>query len=170
VGFYILENVVHWRHCHDADCEAHSFGYMNLIGDAVHNFIDGLVIAAAFISDFRLGVATTLAIISHEIPQEIGDFGVLLHSGFKKTKAILFNFITAFMIVVGGFVGFLVSSSVGSFVQLLLPIAAGGFIYIAASDLIPELRKVVDLRKSVSTFVFFLLGILMMWATKMGFA
>ena len=89
VGFLIflfIEKVVHWRHCHEADCEVHTFGYMNLVGDSVHNLMDGLAIAASFVGGPQLGIATTLAIIFHEIPQEVGDFGVLLHSGFSKAK------------------------------------------------------------------------------------
>lgn len=168
--FFLLEKVLYWRHCHDPKCGVHTFGYMNLIGDALHNFIDGLVIAAAFVSSTSVGIATTIAIAFHEIPQEIGDFGVLLHSGFKKQKAILMNFISALAAILGGFVGFLISSQVESFVHILLPIAAGGFIYIASSDLIPELRKVDDAKKSASTFLVFLFGIALMWVAKAVFA
>jgi zinc and cadmium transporter len=168
--FFLLEKILYWRHCHDPKCDVHTFGYMNLIGDALHNFIDGLVIAAAFVSNIKLGIAATAAIIFHEVPQEIGDFGVLLHSGFKKQKAILMNFISALAAILGGFVGFLISSQVESFVPMLLPIAAGGFIYIASSDLIPELQKVVDAKKSATTFLVFLFGIVLMWLAKMVFA
>ncbi len=143
---------------------------MNLISDAIHNFIDGLVIAAAFVSNFELGVATTIAIIFHEIPQEIGDFGVLLHSGFKKSKTILLNFATALSAIFGGVIGFVLSSYVETFVPLLIPIATGGFIYIASSDLIPEIRKVVDVKKSALTFIVFLSGIILMWIAKLLFA
>ena len=143
---------------------------MNIIGDALHNFIDGLVIAAAFISNFEVGIATTIAIIFHEIPQEIGDFGVLLHSGFKKSRAFLVNFITALTAVLGGIIGFVISFYVSEFVPTLLPIAAGGFLYISASDLIPEIRKVVDVKKSVSTLLVFLVGIMLMWITRVVFA
>lgn len=170
VVFFVLEKILFWRHCHDVDCDVHTFGYMNLIGDGVHNFIDGLVIAAAFVSSPELGIATTIAIIFHEIPQEFGDFGVLLHSGFEKSRALLLNFATGLTAMFGGFVGFVISSRIESFVPALLPIAAGGFIYISASDLIPEIRKVVDVKKSASTFVVFLFGIVLMWLTKMVFA
>lgn len=170
VLFFLLEKILFWRHCHDVGCKVHTFGHMNLIGDAVHNFIDGLTIAATFVSDVNLGIATTTAIAFHEIPQEIGDFGVLLHSGFKKTKAVLVNFITALSAVAGGIAGFLISSNIGNFVSMLLPIAAGGFMYIAASDLIPEIREIVSPKKSALTFVVFLLGILFMWLAKMVFA
>lgn len=169
VIFFLLEKILYWRHCHDVNCDVHTFGYMNIIGDALHNFIDGLVIAAAFISNFEVGVATTIAIIFHEIPQEIGDFGVLLHSGFKKSTAFLVNFITALTAVLGGIIGFVISFYVSEFVPTLLPIAAGGFLYISASDLIPEIRKVVDVKKSVSTLLVFLAGILLMILTKIVF-
>ncbi len=172
VIFFLLEKLLHWRHCHDVNCKVHRvkmFGYMNLIGDAVHNFIDGLVIAAAFVTDVNLGITTSIAIASHELPQEIGDFGVLIHSGMKRKKAILFNFITALTAVMGGIVGYVMSSSVSSFVPMLLPIAAGGFIYIASSDLIPELKKSTDLKQSFMTFVIFIFGIALMWAVKAFF-
>lgn len=166
VVFFLLEKVVHWRHCHDVGCKVHTFGYMNLAGDAVHNFIDGLIIAAAFVSDVRVGLATVAAIIMHEIPQELGDFGVLVHSGFSKQRAVLMNFVTALVAVAGGVVGIAVASYASAFADALLPIAAGGFLYIAASDLIPEIRAVTDTKKSVATFAAFVLGIAFMWAAK----
>jgi zinc and cadmium transporter len=170
VIFFLLEKLLYWRHCHDIECDLHTFGYMNLIGDALHNFIDGLVIAAAFLSDINLGIATTVAIAFHEIPQEIGDFGVLLHSGMKRNRAILLNFMTALASVVGGIAGFALSSQIGAFVPMLLPIAAGGFIYVASSDLIPELQKIADTKKSATTFFVFIFGIVLMWLAKMVFA
>jgi len=170
VVFFLLEKVLHWRHCHDADCSVHTFGYMNLAGDALHNFIDGLAIAASFVSGELLGMATLAAVVLHEIPQELGDFGVLLHSGFGKWKAVSMNFLTALTAVAGGVIGFIISSQTGAFVPMLLPITAGGFIYIAASDLVPELRNVTDIRKSVSTFAVFIFGIALMWVAKIYFA
>lgn len=170
VSFFLVEKLLHWRHCHKVGCKIHTFGYMNLVGDSIHNFIDGLVLAASYMSSIELGITTTIAIASHEIPQEIGDFGVLLHSGFKKRKAILTNFAVACVVVLGGVVGFLLSSSIESFVPFLLPIAAGGFIYIASSDLIPELRKVNDSKKSAATFIVFLAGLALMWTVKYVFA
>lgn len=170
VVFFLLEKVVHWRHCHEVDCKVHTFGYMNLVGDAVHNFIDGLIIAASFVSDFRLGIATVSAVVMHEIPQEFGDFGVLLHSGFEVRRAVLLNFVTALVAVMGGIAGVVVSSYAGAFAQALLPIAAGGFLYIAGSDLIPEIRTVTDTKKSIATFAAFVLGIAFMWAMKAYFA
>lgn len=170
VVFFLLEKVVHWRHCHDVGCKVHTFGYMNLAGDAVHNFIDGLIIAAAFVADVRVGLATVAAIIMHEIPQELGDFGVLVHSGFSKQRAVFMNFVTALVAVAGGVVGIAVASYASAFADALLPIAAGGFLYIAASDLIPEIREVNDTKKSIATFAAFVLGIAFMWAAKVYLA
>lgn len=166
VFFFFMEKLLFWRHCHKEDCEIHTFGYMNLFGDALHNFIDGLVIAAAFLTNAGLGVATTIAMALHEIPQEIGDFGVLIHAGFHKTKALIINYIVALAVVLGGIVGYFLSFTIESVIPYLLPFAAGGFIYIAASDLMPEIRKERVLKKSVGAFLVFLLGIALMFAVK----
>ncbi|PIN92444.1 hypothetical protein CO154_01915 [Candidatus Pacearchaeota archaeon CG_4_9_14_3_um_filter_31_7] len=136
---------------------------MNLVGDGIHNFIDGLIIAGSFVVNTTLGFATTFAIAMHEIPQEIGDFGVLIHGGFKRAKALVINFIFGLTAVAGGFVGYFLSKSIENFVMYLLPIAAGGFIYIAASDLIPELRKEINIKKSLLNFAIFVLGILLIF-------
>jgi len=163
--FYLIEKVLQWHHCHRVR-HIHTFGYVNLIGDAVHNFTDGLIIAASFITNFHLGVVTTLAIAFHEIPQEIGDFGVLIYSGFKKIKALILNFLAALTVVFGGMVGYFISTYIQEFTIFLLPLAAGGFIYIASSDLIPEIRKEENLKKSLLTFTVFLIGILIMWIAR----
>ena len=163
--FFIVERFLHWHHCHGTgECKVHTYSYMILIGDGIHNFIDGLVIASAFVVDVALGFVTSFAIIGHEIPQEIGDFGVLLHGGMKKSKALLYNFISQLTAVVGGLVGFFVLSD--QLRAYTLPFAAGGFMYIAASDLIPELHKEPNLGKSALAFAFFLLGVLLMLAIK----
>ena len=159
--FFILEKFLHWRHCHKATCQEHSFGYLNLFGDCFHNFLDGLIIAAAFLTDFKLGLATSLAVLLHEIPQEIGDLGVLLYAGFKPKKALLFNFLTALTAFLGAMLGILLSFSTYNFlIYLILPFSAGGFIYIAASDLIPEIRKTQSPTHTLQIFAFFLLGCL----------
>jgi len=145
------------------------FTYMNLIGDAIHNFIDGMIIAAGFIAGEAVGIATTFAVIAHEIPQEIGDFGVLLHGGFSKTKALFYNFLSALTAVAGVFAGYYLSSSMEIFHQFLVPFAAGGFIYIGASDLIPELHKEPNVSKSMQSFAVFILGILIMYGFKIIF-
>jgi len=167
--FFVIEKVLHWRHCHKGKCDVHTFSYMNLIGDSIHNFIDGLIISASFISSISLGFSTFVAIAAHEIPQEIGDFGVLIYGGFEKKKAIILNFVVALTVVLGGIVGYFISKSVDSAVVFLLPFAAGGFIYIAATDLIPEIKKELNMKKYMATLFVFICGILIMWLTKIMF-
>jgi len=169
VLFFIIEKVLHWRHCHKGKCDVHTFHYMNLIGDSVHNFIDGLIISASFIISIPLGLTTTIAIAAHEIPQEIGDFGVLIYGGFEKKKAIVLNFIVALTVVAGGIIGYFISKSIEQVAVYLLPFAAGGFIYIAATDLVPEIKKELDIKKSMATIFVFICGILIMWLVKFVF-
>lgn len=164
--FFLLEKYFYWRHCHDGVCDVHPFTYLNLIGDGFHNFLDGVVIAAAFLVSLKLGIVTTLAVILHEVPQELGDFGVLVYGGFSRAKALGFNLLSALAAVFGALLGFFISSLVGNFTNFVLPFTAGGFIYIASSDLIPELHKEINTRKSMAAFVFFVLGILFMWLAK----
>jgi zinc and cadmium transporter len=167
--FFLIEKVLHWRHCHKGECDVHTFHYMNLVGDSIHNFIDGLIMAASFVVSIPLGITTTIAIATHEIPQEIGDFGVLLYGGFSKKKAITLNFAIALTAVLGGIVGYFVSSLTENIVVFILPFAAGGFIYIAATDLVPEIRKELDMKKYMATLIVFICGILIMWVTKVLF-
>lgn len=169
---FVIEKFVHWHHCHHThspEClhkhhtdQIQSFAKMNLIGDSVHNFIDGLVIGGSYLVSFPVGIATTLAVILHEIPQEIGDFGILLHGGYTKKRALFLNFITALAAVAGAIMALLVSKSIPNLTQFLIPFAAGGFIYIAGSDLMPELHKETDSKKSFVQLVAFVLGILVM--------
>lgn len=161
IGFFLIEKLLHWRHCHQLRCHQHTFGHMNLIGDSLHNFIDGLIIAAAFTTDIHLGFLTVLAIALHEIPQEIGDFGVLLYSGWTKKRALLANFGVALTAVAGGFTGYLLSNF-PVFPAYLMSIAAGGFIYISASDLLPEISKEKSIKKSLLNLTAFLFGIALM--------
>lgn len=161
--FFVFEKLL-WRHCHERSCPIHVFAYLNLVGDGIHNFIDGLVIAASFLTEPVLGVATTLAVTAHEVPQELGDFGVLVHGGLKPKRALTFNFLTSLAAIAGGLGGYYSLPHFESAKAFLLPFAAGGFIYIAASDLIPELHKE---RKGITTwgaFISFLLGIFLMWS------
>lgn len=164
LSFFLIERFLYWRHCHQHDCEIHSFGYMSLIGDGLHNFIDGIVIAGAYATDIRMGLITTLAVIVHELPQEIGDFGVLIHAGFSKRKAILFNLLSAVTAIVGALVGIALLGQEGQLQNYLLPIAAGGFLYISASDLLPEMRKEPVGKKLLSSILMFVLGIFLMLA------
>ncbi len=167
-AFFILENFIKWHHHHARNHpEIKSFSYLILISDGVHNFIDGLVIAGAFVVSVPLGFTTFLAIVLHEIPQEIGDFGILVYSGFKRIKALLLNYLSAVSVIFGGLVGFLLSEKMGGSIIFLLPFAAGSFIYIACSDLIPEIKYKVSPRKSFIHFFVFLLGIGIMFLMKL---
>lgn len=163
VGFFLIEKVFHFRHCHRGKCDVHVFGYLNLLGDSMHNFLDGIIIAGAFLVDFKLGFITSLAVVFHEIPQEIGDFGVLTYSGFSKRKALSLNLLVGLLAVLGGIVGYFLSIKIDNMAVYLLPIAAGSFIYIATSDLIPEIKKEIDLKKSGLLFLWFLLGIVLIY-------
>ena len=166
VLFFFIEKVLHWRHCHNGNCDVHTFAQMNITGDAIHNFIDGIIIATSYAASARLGLLATLAVMLHEIPQEIGDFGVLIYGGLKKGRALFWNFISALFAVSGGLFGYFLFVYSNSAIKFLLPLAAGGFIYIAASDLIPEMRKEISLRKSLLAFVIFVFGVAIMFALK----
>ncbi|MDD5730066.1 MAG: ZIP family metal transporter [Candidatus Omnitrophica bacterium] len=164
--FFMMERYFYWRHCHDGICDVHAFTYLNLIGDGFHNFIDGMVIAASFVASVKLGVVTTLAVIFHEIPQELGDFGVLVYGGFSRRKALTWNFISAMTAMVGALVGYFLSDIIPHLSNFILPLTAGGFIYIATSDLIPEIHKEINQKRSNLAFIAFLLGILFMAVFK----
>jgi len=159
VLFFLMEHYLHWRHCHEETCRVHPFTYLSLVGDSFHNFMDGLVITASFVVSLNLGIVTTLAIILHEIPQEMGDFAILVYGGFSKKKALFFNFLSALTALLGAFLGYFIVNLNRGFLDFILPLTAGGFIYIAASDLIPEIHKEKDLKRSSSAFLAFLLGI-----------
>lgn len=171
--FFILEKILRWRHCHQIDC-CHSDDYhqptqnnhiitLNLFGDTVHNFIDGMLIAASFMVSFNVGLATSIAVLIHEIPQEIGDFGIFLHSGLSKRKAIFYNFLSALASLIGVVLTFLIGQNFNNFSHLLVPITAGGFIYLAATDLIPELhRHDTKIKQSFFQLLFIILGIALM--------
>ncbi|MEW6102034.1 MAG: ZIP family metal transporter [Candidatus Omnitrophota bacterium] len=162
VSFLLLERYFHWRHCHDGICEVHAFTYLNLIGDGLHNFIDGMIIAVSFTVSIKLGLVTTLAVILHEIPQELGDFGVLVYGGFSKQKALFFNFLCALTAMLGALTGYFITDFIHGLANFILPFTAGGFIYIATSDLIPQIQKERDRGRSVFAFIAFLLGVVLM--------
>jgi zinc and cadmium transporter len=163
--FFVIEKVIHWQHCHHPITEkhVHSFAIMNLIGDGVHNFLDGIIIGVSYIVSIPVGIATTIAVVLHEIPQEIGDFGVLLHGGFSKSKALLLNFVTASAAILGAILALLASKYIPNIEQILIPIAVGGFIYIAGSDLIPELHKEFETKKAFLQLLALALGVLVMY-------
>lgn len=163
VVFFMVEKFIHWHHCGREECEIKPVGYLNLLGDGLHNFMDGVVIAAAYLSGFRLGLLTTLVIIVHEIPQEFGDFAVLLHAGFTVRRALFFNFLSALTAVAGGLTGFMFLSGIGPMVAPVVGLAAGGFLYIATADLMPELHKERNARMMVYQTAAFLAGIFVVY-------
>ncbi len=159
--FFVLEKFLLWRHEHTlgANQPIQPVGYMNLFADGVHNFIDGTIIGASYLASFPLGIATTLAVIFHEIPHELGNFFVLLYAGFTKTRALFFNFLTGLFAIFGTLIVLLVGSRLEHLSLLMLPLAAGGFIYIAGSDLVPELNKEVELSKSLVQLIAIAIGV-----------
>lgn len=162
---FVVERFLQWRHCHVPTSaeHPHSFAYMNLFGDAVHNLIDGIIVGGSYIVSIPIGISTTIAVIFHEIPQELGDFSVLVYGGFHKKKALMFNFLTALAAILGAIIALALGSTIEGFVPMLIPFAAGNFIYIAGSDLIPELRKDTPEPKKAALQLFSLiLGIIPM--------
>ncbi|MDP2783418.1 MAG: ZIP family metal transporter [Sulfurimicrobium sp.] len=161
VGFFILEKLVIWRHCHDETCEEHSHqgGVLILVGDAFHNFVDGVVIAAAFLTSPALGVATALAIIAHEIPQELGDFAILLHSGLSKARAFAYNLLSSLATLPGAIIGWFWLAEVRQAISFVLAISAASFIYIAVADLVPGLHRRTGARAVASQTLLILAGI-----------
>lgn len=159
--FFILEKFLRWRHCHIADCKdnLNPIVTMNLVGDATHNLIDGMLIGASFLVSVPLGVASTLAIVFHEIPQEIGEFGVLIHGGLSVKKALFFNFLSAMTAFLGAGISLLLGSNMKEYSTVFLHITAGGFLYIAGSDLIPELHHEVKIWTSLLQLVFMMMGV-----------
>lgn len=162
--FFVLEKFIRWRHCHMPTSENHPHPvvFMNLIGDGVHNTLDGMIIAASYMISLPIGLATTLAVILHEIPQEIGDFGVLVHGGLKVRQALLLNFASALMAILGALISLTVGPYVKDYAIFLAPITAGGFIYMAGSDLIPTLHDQSDPKESTKQFLAIIFGLLIM--------
>ncbi|VVB81004.1 Zinc transporter ZupT [uncultured archaeon] len=164
VVFYIIETFFFWYHCHYGHHHHHhhhmsSIAFLNLFGDGVHNFVDGMIIAAAYLASIPVGIAATVAVILHEIPQEIGDFGILIYGGLSRKKALFFNFICACTAFLGALAVYFFSMRIENISAILVPFAAGGFIYIASADLLPELHKERNLKKALIQLIFFLFGI-----------
>jgi zinc and cadmium transporter len=182
LGFFILEKLVLWRHCHTEHCEAHGAeafappephdhghdhgrsGMMITVGDTVHNFVDGVAIAAAFLVDFKLGIVTAFAIAAHEVPQELGDFLILRHSGYSNRQAILLNLLSGLAMMVGGLLGYFLLAPLQWLLPYMLAIAASGMIYVAVADLIPGLHKRVELIHTGQQALLIGLGIVTVWA------
>lgn len=175
LGFLLFEQVIHWHHEHGDNCSehdnarVHATGYLVALGDGIHNFLDGVLIASTFLINPALGWSTTLSIILHEIPQEISDFGVLLHSGFKAKQAILVNLLSALSAVVGGLVGYLFLSRIESAIPYAIAIGAGGFIYISLVDLFAEVRSGKGIVGRISRILMVILGIAVMWLVISNF-
>ncbi len=158
--FFLLEKLILWRHCHNVECDIHgTAGPLILFGDAFHNFVDGVVIAAAFLTSIPLGVATALAVTAHEVPQEVGDFGILLNSGYSKQKALLYNTLSSITTLPGALIAYLYLEKAREVVPYILALSAASFIYIATADLIPTLHKKAGLIVSVRQFILLLAGV-----------
>lgn len=174
--FFFLERFIYWYHGHghkeDIDdvseisrrANTKEFVYLNLIGDAIHNFIDGLVIATSFLVNQAVGVTTTVAVIFHELPQEMGDYGILIYGGFSRRKALLLNFSVALTVIIGGVTALLLLNLVEALSGYLIAFAAGGFTYLGASELIPELHEETSFQRSLLQFIAFLLGMMLIWS------
>lgn len=165
LSFFALEKFLHWHHHHTGEKhkEVHAFTYLNIIGDGIHNFLDGAIVAVGFMADASLGIVTTIAIIAHEIPQEIADFSLLIYGGFSKMKALAYNFLTALTAVLGAIITYFYSASIENSHAYIAAFTIGGFIYIASSDLIPEIHKEKELKKSLVQFILLALGIFAIW-------
>jgi zinc and cadmium transporter len=165
--FFALEQFLHWHHCERAasDCRQ-PLTYLILIGDGLHNFLGGIGVGALFLTDIRLGIAGWFAAAAHEVPQELGDFAVLIHGGWGRKKALLFNLISGFTFLLGGILAWMASSALD--VSFLIPFAAGNFIYIGASDLVPEVNKHVDPIKNIIHFLSFVAGVALLWLMRLA--
>jgi len=181
--FFVLEKLFIWRHCHSHACEAHgedahehhghshshgsspsnrrAAGVFIILGDSIHNFVDGVLIAAAFLTDIQLGIVTSLAVAAHEIPQEVGDFAILLHSGYSRSKALLYNVLASLGTVVGGVLAYFSLGDFHHILPYLLTLAASSFIYIAVADLIPSLHHKTDIKTSLHQIGFILAGVVL---------
>lgn len=177
--FFILEKLLVWRHCHSHACEAHgedshdhghnhkgshghhSAGVFIILGDSIHNFVDGVLIAAAFLTDPQLGMVTSLAVAAHEIPQEVGDFAILLHSGYTRGKALFYNVVSSLATVVGGVLAYFSLGDLHHLLPYFLTLAASSFIYIAVADLIPSLHQKTDIKTSLQQIGFILAGVVL---------
>lgn len=179
--FFTLEKLLIWRHCHSHSCEAHiedghdhrgqehehgrrSTGVLIILGDSIHNFVDGVLIAAAFLTDVQLGIVTSLAVAAHEIPQEVGDFAILLESGYSKGKALFYNVLASTTTVIGGVLAYFSLEDLHDILPYFLTLAASSFIYIAVGDLIPSLHKKTDIKTSLQQITLILAGVLLIFS------
>jgi zinc and cadmium transporter len=174
--FFVLEKLVLWRHCHVEECEAHDppvaqahshdhgrSGMMIVIGDTFHNFVDGILIAAAFLADHELGMVTAIAIIAHEVPQEVGDFLILLHSGYSKTRALMLNLLSSAAMVAGGVLAYFALQTLQHWIPVFLGLAAASMLYVSVADLIPGLHRRPELKATAQQVVLIALGVATIW-------
>lgn len=169
LSFFILEKFLHWHHHHTGNKEVHVFNYLNTIGDGIHNFLDGAIIAVSFLNSTKLGIVVTIAVVAHEIPQEIGDFAILIYGGWSKLKASIINFLTALTAVLGALIAYFYSGFIQNSGLYLTSFAIGGFIYIAGTDLIPEIQKEKDIKKSSIQFILLVFGVCFIWLVSKFF-
>ena len=171
VAFFILEKLVLWRHCHDGACALHDSrngGFLILVGDAFHNFVDGMVIAAAFLVSIPFGVAATLAVVAHEIPQDVGDFAILLDSGFSRTRAFAYNLISSLATLPGAVLGYFFLDAARQWIPYVLAVSAASFIYIAVADLVPSLHRQTGLGTTARQGILLLAGIATIALFRLG--
>jgi len=165
--FFVLEGYLHWHHC-EGECEIHPYTYLMIVGDSIHNILDGLVIAGTFIVGVHLGIITTIVIIAHEVPQELGTFAVLVSGGIKRSKAIFYTYLAQCTCIIGGILGFFFMSHMSVAAEYIIPFAAGSFIYIAAADLIPSMHEAEGSQK-IFPFIWLCIGIIFMLYIKLLF-
>lgn len=174
LSFFILEKLLLWRHCHSGTCEAHgdevhshhAAGPLIIVGDSIHNFVDGVLIAAAFLTDVRLGIVTSFAVAAHEIPQEVGDFAILLQSGYSKAKALWFNLLSSMATVAGGVLAYFSLEGMHDILPYIISLAASSFIYVAVADLIPALHKKTDINSSLQQIGLIAAGMLLVLSVQ----
>jgi len=175
--FFVLEKLVLWRHCHQDICEGHlphdhhqrgrdaASASLILIGDGFHNVLDGILIAAAFMTDVHLGIVTAIAVTAHEIPQEVGDLAILLHGGMSRSRAMTLNLLTSVTSVLGGVLAYFLLADLTALLPYAIAIAASSFLYIAVADLIPGLHRRVDPGSSIKQFIFIVLGVAVIYVS-----
>lgn len=164
--FFVLEKFLFWRHCHDGICTIHPVRYLNLIGDGIHNFLDGTIIAAAFVANTKLGITISIVALAHEIPQEIGDFGILVYGGFSKSKALFYNLISALTCVLGGALAYFFAAKIENLTSILIAFAGGNFLYMALVDLLPEFKRTETVKGAAIQLSLLCFGIILMWVLK----
>lgn len=167
--FFVLETFLKWRHCHEFECKEHTFIPINILGDSLHNFIDGVLISSSYLVNFNLGLITTFGVIFHEVPQELGDYGVLIYGGLSPKKALKLNFLLSLTSILGGIFGFYLLERFEFLIPYIIGLTAGNFLYLSLTDLIPELHKKISTKSNIEKTIFILIGILLMILLKILF-